>query len=130
MRRTLLVGIGVALLAVAGGANTPKDAEKFWPQWRGPNATGAALLGNPPAEWNETKNIKWKVAIPGAGSATPVVWGDTMYLLSAVPTEKRAANAPAPAADAAVHGARGGRAVAGRRAGPSRNSSSSSPCLP
>jgi len=88
MRRFLLAGLGIALLGFAGGANTPKDAEKFWPQWRGPNASGAALFGNPPAEWSETKNIKWKVAIPGSGSATPVVWGDVMYVLSAVPTDK------------------------------------------
>ncbi len=88
----------------ASSADVPKGFEKNWHQWRGPNATGAAAFGNPPVEWSEAKNIKWKVAIPGSGSATPVVWGDTMYLLSAVPTDKRAA---APAGEAAVARGRG-----------------------
>ena len=47
-----------------------------WPQWRGPLATGAAVKGNPPVEFSETKNLKWKTSIPGKGHATPVVWGD------------------------------------------------------
>ncbi len=36
-------------------------------------------------EWSETKNIKWKTEIPGLGAATPVVWGDRIFLLTAVP---------------------------------------------
>ena len=36
-------------------------------------------------EWSETKNIKWKTEIPGLGAATPVVWGDRLYLLTALP---------------------------------------------
>jgi len=96
----------LALLALAGHADAPKGFDKNWHQWRGPNSTGAALFGNPPSEWSESKNIKWKVEIPGKGSATPVVWGDVMYLLSAVPTDKRAA---APAEAAPQRGPGGGR---------------------
>ncbi len=55
-----------------------------WHQWRGPLATGEALHGNPPTEWSETKNIKWKKEIPGRGSATPIVWKDRIYLVTAV----------------------------------------------
>jgi outer membrane protein assembly factor BamB len=43
-------------------------------------------LANPPLEWSEAKNIKWKVEIPGRGSSSPIVWGDRLYLLSAVPS--------------------------------------------
>ena len=42
-----------------------------WPQWRGPSGTGAALSGNPPIEWNEQKNIKWKTRLSGTGQSTP-----------------------------------------------------------
>ena len=39
----------------------------------------------PPTEWSETKNIRWKVEIPGRGSSSPVIWGDRVFVLSAVP---------------------------------------------
>jgi outer membrane protein assembly factor BamB len=56
-----------------------------WPQWRGPLGTGEAPGSTPPTAWSETKNIKWKVEIPGQGASTPIVWGDTIYLQTAVP---------------------------------------------
>ena len=40
---------------------------------------------NPPLEWSETKNVRWKVEIPGRGSSSPVVWGDRVFVLTAVP---------------------------------------------
>ena len=61
------------------------DAEHNWPQWRGPLATGVAPHGNPPLEWSENKNIKWKLAIPGRGHSTPVIWGDHIFLTTAIP---------------------------------------------
>ncbi|HEU5163098.1 MAG TPA: PQQ-binding-like beta-propeller repeat protein [Thermoanaerobaculia bacterium] len=51
---------------------------------------------NPPAEWSETKNIRWKVEIPGRGSATPVVWGDHVYVLTAIPTAAGVTDPHAP----------------------------------
>jgi outer membrane protein assembly factor BamB len=59
-----------------------------WPQWRGPLANGVAPDANPPVEWSETKNVKWKVALPGSGTSTPVVWGDRIFLTTAVNTGK------------------------------------------
>lgn len=67
----------------------PADAEAYWPQWRGPHGTGVAPRGDPPVEWSETNNVKWKTAIPGKGHGSPVVWGDTIFVLSAVATDKR-----------------------------------------
>lgn len=75
----ILIYVSVGAFAV-GGAD-----EHYWPQWRGPNFDGVAPSGNPPIEWSETKNIAWKVGIPGNGFGTPVVWGDTIFILSAVP---------------------------------------------
>ena len=75
----LAVGFGISVTAA------DPVAERNWPQWRGPYATGVSRQADPPFEWSETKNIKWKVEIPGRGSATPIVWEDRIFLLSAVP---------------------------------------------
>ena len=65
------------------------EYEMNWPQWRGPFATGIAPAGDPPVEWNESMNVKWKVEIPGKGHATPIIWGDQIILLSAVQSDKK-----------------------------------------
>jgi outer membrane protein assembly factor BamB len=59
------------------------DAED-WPQWRGPSANGVAPGAAPPLEWSESQNIRWKVPIPGRGSGSPIVWGDRVFVLTAV----------------------------------------------
>jgi outer membrane protein assembly factor BamB len=73
------VGIlaGVAVL----DAQTARD----WPAWRGPQGTGVSTTAKPPTEWGESKNVRWKVEIPGRGSASPIVWRDRVYILTAVP---------------------------------------------
>ena len=60
-----------------------------WPQWRGPTGSGTAPAARPPLEWSETQNVKWKTALPGSGNATPIVWNDKVFILSAVPTGKK-----------------------------------------
>jgi len=67
-----------------------------WPHWRGPNADGTALEANPPLTWSATDNVKWKVPIPGEGAATPIVWGNRVFVLSAVETGRIAENPPKP----------------------------------
>ncbi len=62
-----------------------RAAEGDWPQWRGPLGTGVAPNADPPVEWSETKNVRWKVALPGKGHSTPIVWGDRVFLTAAVP---------------------------------------------
>src|SRR6188768_2599380 len=86
-----LIG-GSALLHAA--ADT--DAEKYWAQWRGPYATGVSKTADPPVEWSETKNIRWKVEIPGRGSGTPVIWGDKVFILTAVPSVENGTAQHAP----------------------------------
>ena len=74
------------LLAVGVVFGTAEDEDdRYWPQWRGPLATGVAPAADPPTEWSETRNVRWKVAIPGRGSASPVVWGDHVFVLTAIP---------------------------------------------
>ena len=74
-----------------------EGAEKYWPQWRGPNANGVATHGSPPVSWSETENVRWKVEIPGRGSSTPIIWGDRLYLTTAVPGEKSVSSDSVPA---------------------------------
>ena len=81
---SLVTGIGFVLLTSMTSAQGPQTA-RFWSQWRGPDATGVSPDADPPLEWSETKNVRWKVEIPGRGSASPVVWGDRLFLLTAVP---------------------------------------------
>jgi outer membrane protein assembly factor BamB len=72
-------------LSPAWGAEPTGDAEDLWPRWRGPSDSGAAAHGDPPVEWSETRNVRWKVDLPGRGSSSPVVWGDLVFLTTAVP---------------------------------------------
>jgi outer membrane protein assembly factor BamB len=73
-----LCASGLSLAAQNGG-------DRFWPQWRGPSANGVSRSANPPTEWSEQKNIRWKIELPGRGASTPVIWGDRVYLSNAVP---------------------------------------------
>lgn len=81
-----VVAGALALAPVVFARQAPAAADRFWPQWRGPHWTGVSRTATPPSEWSETKNVRWKVEIPGRGSATPVIWGDRLYVLTAVPT--------------------------------------------
>jgi len=57
-----------------------------WHQWRGPDASGVSPTADPPVEWSEDKNIKWKVAIEGQGTSTPIVWNSKVFVLTAINT--------------------------------------------
>lgn len=73
---------------IASAASLPA-AEQSWPQWRGPLQTGAAPEADPPMKWSESENIGWKLKLPGSGSATPIVWGNSIFVQTAIPTGKK-----------------------------------------
>jgi outer membrane protein assembly factor BamB len=54
-----------------------------WPQFRGPTGQGVSAERNLPLSWSETKNVRWKVAIPGRGWSSPVIQGDRLWLTTA-----------------------------------------------
>ena len=84
--RMVVIWMLAALLpAATSRAEEAAADDKAWPQWRGPLATGEAPAADPPVEWSETRNVRWKIAIPGNGSATPIVWGDHVFVSAAVP---------------------------------------------
>ena len=80
----------VATWFVVGTIPSPAaPAEQNWPNWRGPLANGVAPAATPPLTWSETNNIKWKVPIPGVGQASPIIWDDRIFLLTAVNTGRQ-----------------------------------------
>jgi outer membrane protein assembly factor BamB len=97
----VLLSTLAALSLAATSPTPPKAGDRFWPQWRGPLATGEAPLANPPVEWSEEKNVRWRVEIPGRGQSSPVVWNDLVFVTTAVPVGKAV---PVPPADAAPTG--------------------------
>ena len=71
-----------------------------WPYWRGPAADGMAI-GDAPLHWSDTQNVRWKTEIPGRGSSSPVLWGDRIFVTTAVKTGSSTAPEPAAAPKAA-----------------------------
>ena len=67
------------------GVSPSEAALNNWPQWRGPLANGVAPRANPPIHWSETNNLRWKIPLPGKGHSSPIVFGDSVYLLAAAP---------------------------------------------
>jgi outer membrane protein assembly factor BamB len=80
-----------------------------WPRWRGPLDNGVAR-GDVPLEFGEGKHMAWKIDIPGRGFSSPVLWGDKIFVTTAVPV----ADAPAPAASSSGRGGAGGGAGTGK----------------
>lgn len=80
----ILIACVSLVLVVNLIAGNPADAQRYWPQWRGPEATGVAPYANPPVEWSETKNIRWKIQVPGKGHASPVIWDNLIFVLTAI----------------------------------------------
>ncbi len=90
------------VLTLTVGADSA-ESHLNWPQWRGPLGTGVAPEADPPLEWSETRNLKWKVAIPGEGSSTPVIWGGRVFVVTAVGVANRS---PSKSGDDRAAGAR------------------------
>jgi outer membrane protein assembly factor BamB len=95
---TLVAGV-LGLVSMTARAADPRGRLDNWPQWRGPLATGEAPRGDPPLQWDEKTNVRWKVPLPGKGSATPIVWGDQVFVLTAVDTGRQADPADVPKPD-------------------------------
>ena len=76
-RRITLALLAISSLTTAGSAAN-------WPQWRGPDGSGISTEKNLPASWTPKTNIKWKAAIPGRGHSSPIVWGNRVFVTTAV----------------------------------------------
>ena len=77
LSRTLLIRfLALATLWITSSSSRADN----WPQWRGPTHDGISTAKNLPAEWSATKNLAWKVELPGMGGSTPAIWNDRLYL--------------------------------------------------
>ncbi len=88
MAHRLLISICCLVsAAISAAADDARDSVRLqnWGEWRGPLRTGVAPLADPPVEWNEKKNIRWKVKLPGLGHSSPIVWQNYVFLTTAVP---------------------------------------------
>jgi len=83
MKKSLL--FAVLCLCSSATANAQN-----WPSFRGPNATGISNSTNVPVSWDAEKsqNIRWKTAIPGLSHASPIVWGDRIFVTTTVSSQK------------------------------------------
>ena len=86
-RRLLFSALALSTLCLTPIAAEP---DGFWPNWRGPLNTGVSATATPPLDWSETTNLRWKIEVPGRGAGSPVVWGDRVYISTAVPVDDAA----------------------------------------
>jgi len=61
--------------------------DENWPQWRGPEGLGVAAGTNYPEEWTLEKNVAWKIPVEGSGHSSPVIWGNSLFITTAIQGE-------------------------------------------
>lgn len=69
-------------------------ADENWPQWRGPNGTGAVHAAGLPTTWSDTEHIVWKTPLPSWSGGTPAIWGDRIFVTSPSGVDANQANTP------------------------------------
>jgi outer membrane protein assembly factor BamB len=79
----IAVLLAAILLASPAGHAADVSAEDRWPGWRG-DGQGIVRAGRLPLEWTAARNVAWKAEIPGRGHSSPIVWGDRLFLTTAV----------------------------------------------
>src|SRR5687768_15497112 len=99
MTRLLSPALVLALGCTAVAADFEAEKLDNWHHWRGPNADGSAPKADPPTKWDEKTNVRWKVAVPGKGGSTPAVWGNRVFVLTAVKTDRVATAEELPKPD-------------------------------
>jgi outer membrane protein assembly factor BamB len=74
LARCMLIALTLSVAATAIAEN--------WPNWRGPSGNGLSSEKDLPVEWSPTKNVAWKLPLPGPAGSSPIVWGDWIFLTS------------------------------------------------
>jgi outer membrane protein assembly factor BamB len=75
------------IAALAAQGDPPSGDRNEWPQFRGPGGSGIAQdqkSRGVPTEWDTTKNVAWRMDVPGLGWSSPIVWGNRVFLTTAV----------------------------------------------
>lgn len=69
------VSVAAVVVLFACGAHAEN-----WPQWRGPELNGVSHEKNLPVHWTREENVAWKLAMPSWSGATPIIWGERVFL--------------------------------------------------
>lgn len=77
----------ISLVAIVVIVASSRAAD--WPAWRGPTGQGFIAEANPPLKWDENTNIRWKTPLPGTGNASPIVWGNKIFITQATDKGKK-----------------------------------------
>ncbi|MEE8605805.1 MAG: PQQ-binding-like beta-propeller repeat protein [Candidatus Aminicenantaceae bacterium] len=84
-RQVITFTLMLAVLSIAGFI----QAEDNWPHWRGPHHNGISGAINLPMKWSATENIVWKIPLPSWSAATPIIWGDRIFITSPSKSEPK-----------------------------------------
>ena len=78
--------VAISVVWVAGVVPCEAEMRQHWPGFRGYRASGVGVGAATPAVWNVATgmNVQWRSAVPGLGHSCPVIWGDRIYVTSAV----------------------------------------------
>ena len=71
--------LGILCFLTLSGSLLAED----WPMWRGPRLDGTSFEKDMPTQWGATENVAWRTALPGAGHASPIVYGDKVFVVAA-----------------------------------------------
>src|SRR5512133_428318 len=86
--RTLMFRVWALAFALSTSIYIPafqaSAADENWPQFRGPGARGLGTSTRLPDRWSATDNVDWKSDIPGRGWSSPIVWGNRVFLTTAI----------------------------------------------
>ncbi len=85
--------LGIFVTVLLAAVSSLGLAQENWPQWRGPFQNGVCDSTTLPMKWSVSENIKWKTSLPSWSAATPIVWGDKVFVTS----PSQAAPNPSPA---------------------------------
>jgi len=80
---TGMIRLLLLLLLLLFVVSTLCGAADNWPQWRGPNLNGTTDAGDLALTWSTTDNVVWRTRLPSWAAATPIIWGDTVFVTSA-----------------------------------------------
>ena len=84
MSRLRQFAVYLVILAFSGSLSAEN-----WPGWRGPRGDGSSLDRNVPTKWSGLENVAWKVAIPGIGHASPIIWEDRVFIVTCLPEKNQ-----------------------------------------
>jgi len=73
------IATACVLILAAIALSLPAYGEN-WPGFRGPDGSGVSSDKNPPMKWSDSKNLTWKITLPGPGSSSPIVWGNRVFV--------------------------------------------------